>query len=262
MITPNANRLTIVTEDAVTFSVLLASPLLRGLAMVIDMIIINFVIFLLYLLMLLLILPSKSIGLTIMIEDMIAPIFIISFFLLTFAYYIFQEYFFGGQTIGKRVMKIRVIDENIQRLTLTQIILRNLFRVLDMLPSMYALAGITALLSPKFQRLGDIAAATIVIRNRSYESPDIPSHIHNKYNSFRRYPHLEAQLRKNTLPEERQLALEAVLRRDKLDPDARIQLYKKMSAHFRQKARFPADIQNELSDEQYLRNCTDTLYRR
>lgn len=253
MITPDANRLVVETEDAVSFSLLLATPLSRAMALVIDL---GVIYALQVLINLALIIPFT------LAPDAIQAVIIVSYFVLGIGYFMFLEYAWGGQTVGKRVMKIRVIDAYVQQLTTQQIIVRNLLRVVDMLPVFYSLGGIVAMANRKFQRLGDIAASTIVIRSRSHTAPEIPNSVYNKFNSFRRFPHIEANLKKNSLPEENNLALQAVQRRDALDPAARIRVFQALAEHFRSKATFPVEVVNDLTDEQYVRNCVDSIFRK
>ncbi|QYY35103.1 RDD family protein [Ruficoccus sp. ZRK36] len=252
MITPDANRLVIETDDAVSFSLLLATPLVRALALIIDLGVIYVCQSILAVSMMLL---------TPFFADISTALLILGYFVTSIGYFILLEIAWDGRTIGKRLMKLRVIDANIQRLSAAQIILRNLFRVVDMLPAFYSLGGLIAMSSRKFQRLGDLAASTLVIRHQSQELPNIPSAAYNKFNSFRRYPHLEAQLKKNTVPAEHSLALQAILRRDKLETLARLELFRQLAQHFRQKVRFPAEACQDLTDEQYVRNCVDSILR-
>jgi hypothetical protein len=82
-----------------------------------------------------------------------------------------------------------------------------------------------------------------------------------KFNSFRDHPHLEARLRQKVGPEEAQLALHALVRRDELETEARVKLYQHLAALFRDKVKFPEDAVFGLSDEQYLRNVVETVFR-
>ena len=77
----------------------------------------------------------------------------------------FCEWRWRGQTIGKRLLRLRVVDAEGMRLQFNQIVTRNLLRFVDSLPAFYFVGGLACWLSPKCQRLGDIAANTIVIRN-------------------------------------------------------------------------------------------------
>jgi uncharacterized RDD family membrane protein YckC len=74
------------------------------------------------------------------------------------------EVFFNGQSLGKRVMKIRVISLNGARPTFGQYLLRWLFRLVDFALSSGIAALISVAVSPKGQRLGDLVAGTAIIK--------------------------------------------------------------------------------------------------
>ena len=89
---------------------------------------------------------------------------------LVFLYFFLQEILFGA-TLGKAILGLRVIyqsaDGTYKNLTLIAAIIRNLVRFLDALPSAYLIGWITALISPRRQRLGDLAAHTFVVSRES-----------------------------------------------------------------------------------------------
>lgn len=91
---------------------------------------------------------------------------IILLFVLQWGYYFAYEYFSGGRTIGKKLMGIRVIQENGHSLTLLSSFNRNLIRMIDSLPVYYMLGMIFVFFHPKHKRLGDIVAGTIVVHER------------------------------------------------------------------------------------------------
>ena len=185
----------------------------------------------------------------------------IAYFILTVGYFMSLEWIFRGQTLGKRVLKLRVVDADGLRLRFSQIVVRNLLRTIDMLPGLYTVGGIVLLLSPKLQRLGDIAANTIVIRTNTETIPDLEPLLGGSYNSLRSYPHLAARLRQIVQPEEARIALDALFRRDELKPDARIDLFSELAGYFRSVVSFPEQSVIGLTDEQYVRNIVDLLFR-
>jgi uncharacterized RDD family membrane protein YckC len=83
--------------------------------------------------------------------------------LLCMAYYFLMEAFSGGQTIGKRLMKLRVVALE-GALTPSKVLLRTLCRIVDGLPFLYLLGLIMVATSQRKQRIGDMAAGTIVVR--------------------------------------------------------------------------------------------------
>ena len=82
--------------------------------------------------------------------------------LVAFTYYAFSEALTGA-TLGKRIVRIRVVDEAGEHPTLSAAVVRNLLRPIDGLCG-YLVGGVLALRSPLGQRLGDRAAHTIVVR--------------------------------------------------------------------------------------------------
>ena len=83
---------------------------------------------------------------------------------LIWAYFILLEWLWNGQTIGKRVFRLRVINEDGSPAQFTAVLIRNLLRLVDFLPALYGLGVLVIVLSPKSQRLGDLAAGTYVVR--------------------------------------------------------------------------------------------------
>jgi uncharacterized RDD family membrane protein YckC len=80
------------------------------------------------------------------------------------AYYVIGEVFMGGRSVGKQVLGLRVVAVDGSRVRWTQSALRNLLRFVDALPGCYGVGVVTAFASPKMQRLGDIVARTLVVR--------------------------------------------------------------------------------------------------
>jgi hypothetical protein len=81
------------------------------------------------------------------------------------------------------------------------------------------------------------------------------------YNSFRDFPHLEARLRQRVPPAEAALALDAILRRDELDPKARVELFREFADYFRLLVPFEDHVDESITDEQFVRNAVASLYR-
>lgn len=100
---------------------------------------------------------------------------IIILFLIFAGYFIAFEWLWSGQTPGKRLLKLRVIREDGRPLTLWESIARNLLRIGDAVPGfivpVYSVGLIAIFLSSRDQRLGDIFAGTVVIRERADEAP-------------------------------------------------------------------------------------------
>jgi hypothetical protein len=81
-----------------------------------------------------------------------------------------------------------------------------------------------------------------------------------RYNSFAQYHLLSAQLRQKVSPDAAAIALEAILRRDRLEDRARVALFDELAAFFQSSVQFPAEYADQLSSEQYVRNIVELLY--
>jgi len=245
------NRLTIRTPEGITFTTVLAGPVVRFLAWLIDAGVVGVLAYL----------TSAIAGaLGVFLEDVGAAFSIASLFAISFGYAITFEWFWRGQTLGKRMMRLRVADELGLELRFDQIVVRNLLRIVDRLPVFYLVGGIACLATRHNQRLGDMAANTVVIRTPPIVEPSVDDITGGKFNSFRGYPHLEARLRQNLSAEEAAIALEALVRRDEFEPGARVVLFRDLAEHFRGAASFPDDATLGLTDEQYVRNVVDSVY--
>ena len=186
---------------------------------------------------------------------------VISYFVVTIGYGILFEWKWRGQTLGKKLLRLRVVDVEGMRLQFNQIVVRNLLRFVDALPAFYFVGGLTCWFNSRCQRLGDLAANTVVIRSPRVAEPDLDQLLAGKYNSLRQYPHLAARLRQRISPAEAQVALQALLRREDFDPVARVELFGRLAAHFRAKVEFPAEATDGVADEQYLRNVVGRALR-
>jgi uncharacterized RDD family membrane protein YckC len=190
-----------------------------------------------------------------------AAILTLAGFAIWFGYGIVMEWFWRGRTIGKMCLGLRVMDEHGLALSFPQVLIRNLLRFVDFLPGGYIADGLVCVLTRRIQRLGDLAAGTVVVRTRRARRPDLQKVLGDKYNSFRAYPHLEARLRQQVLPQAARVALTSLMRREQLEPAARLDVYRQVADYFRAIVQFPDAATEGLSDEQYVRNVVDSLFR-
>jgi uncharacterized RDD family membrane protein YckC len=184
------------------------------------------------------------------------------YFALTLLYGILTEWLWRGQTIGKRLLGLRVVEANGLRLRPSQIVIRNLLRFVDLLPGLYLVGGVSCILSPRRQRLGDIAASTIVIRIPERREPDVDQILGRKFNSLSEVRHLAARLRQKVPSDVAHLCLEAMLRRDQIQPAARLILFREFAGYLRGLVPYPAETVEQLTDEQYVASAVDVLFRR
>lgn len=84
-------------------------------------------------------------------------------FAMTWIYSVVCEVWFGGQTLGKRALSLRVVAADGAPITLVPSVVRNLLRVVDMLPGVYGVGLVSTLVDPHGRRLGDVIAGTMVV---------------------------------------------------------------------------------------------------
>jgi uncharacterized RDD family membrane protein YckC len=104
-------------------------------------------------------------------EQWAEALVIFIFFLLNWGYFTLFEAFWNGRTPGKRVARIRVIQRSGRAIGLFESMARNLIRYVDQLPFFYAVGVISMFVTKQHQRLGDLAAGTLVVRDREIETP-------------------------------------------------------------------------------------------
>lgn len=252
MRTERFQRVVIRTPEGIEFSLQPAGPVPRSMAWLTDMLCIGVITMVIgYLVALLAIF---SLGLSMAIRTVL-------FFAVQIGYGIFCEWFFRGQTIGKRLMRLRVVDVQGLRLRFDQVVLRNLLRIADMLPGFYMVGGLVSWFNRRGQRLGDIASNTMVIRQARVTEPNLDQIMAGKFNSLKEHPHLAARLRQRISPKEASLALQAILRREEMEPLARIALFDELAEYLQTLTEFPPEATDGLTSEQYVRNVVDLVYR-
>jgi uncharacterized RDD family membrane protein YckC len=96
---------------------------------------------------------------------------VFALFMLFFGYFILFEWRWGGRTPGKRLLGIRVVRDGGFPVDFTSSVVRNVVRILEAGLGFYAVSAVVTLLSPLNQRLGDMAAGTLVVRDERYERP-------------------------------------------------------------------------------------------
>jgi uncharacterized RDD family membrane protein YckC len=245
------STLTIETPEGVIFSFELATPVTRALAWAVDMLAIGGINYFL----------GKLLDSVARFNrDWFTAVEIVLYFAISIGYGIVLEWRWRGQTIGKRLLGLRVTDAQGLRLQFPQVVLRNVFRVVDMLPLTYLVGGPVALLTRYCQRLGDLAANTVVVHERRSEEPDLEQIAPAKYNTLLGWPHLAARLRAGADPEAVGIAVQAVAHRGGYEPAARVALFRDLADYFRDLARYPEPAIEGLTDEQFVRSVLRVIY--
>jgi uncharacterized RDD family membrane protein YckC len=150
--------------------------------------------------------------------------FLIGSTLLQCAYYIAFERFWNGQTPGKRLLGIRVVQEAGRPVTLIASVIRNFIRLIDFFPVFYGTGILAMFIDKRARRVGDLAAGTLVVRDRqrvtleSLLSGTRSGSVANALagNAKSLLPNIEA-LR----PQDMALVQDFLLRRSTLPPDRR-----------------------------------------
>ena len=244
--------LNIRTPEGISFSVPLAGPVSRVLALTLDFLII---------------LAAQQLVGKVMaafpkaFTDVGEAFGVLVLFVFAGVYPMVCEWFWRGQTVGKRLFHLRVMDATGLRLAPAQVIIRNLLRYVDGLPVCYLVGSVTSLLNRRMQRLGDLAAGTVVVRAVRLKQPDLDQLLGGRFNSLLEQRHLAARLRQRVPAEIGSIALEALMRRGQLEPLARVELFGDLAGYFRKLVEYPAEVVEQMADEQYVRNVVEILFR-
>ena len=86
-------------------------------------------------------------------------------FVVVFGYFWACEAFWSGQTVGKKVFRLRAVGDRGEPMTFAQAGIRNIVRFIDFLPYAYGVGMVVLFVNGKGKRLGDLAAGTIVVKD-------------------------------------------------------------------------------------------------
>jgi len=216
----------VVTPENVRFHFTLAGPAARLLAFGIDAAVLGGALVLLSL--------AGAVVLP-MFGDYAAAVYGVLSSGLVLGYWIGSELRWNGQTVGKRLLGLRVVGEGGLRLEPSQVVLRNVLRLVDILPGLFGFGGAVALLHPEHRRVGDVVAGTVVIREVALPPPE---RLHDALDRAVRTASPTSRGAKAIAhrldDEERALLAELVRRRDRLRPDVRLRLFRAVAGRYRQ----------------------------
>ena len=237
---------TVLTPEYVEFKFVLAGAMSRFLALLIDTLLS------LVLAVVIIAIFSQALG------ALATPMIFVSWFLIDWGYMIALESLWSGQTVGKRVMGLRVIQESGVRVGLVHSVLRNLLRPLDRAPAFYLLGGTSMLLTDHQQRLGDLLAGTVVVREQRRRIPSSLARPEGDTAMLRDSDFL-ARVGKLS-PDEEALLFSAALRREELGMEARLTLF----AHLAQRLQRELGFQKpeHFSDEKLVMFVTAAVTAR
>jgi uncharacterized RDD family membrane protein YckC len=103
----------------------------------------------------------------------IAAVYWVVATVISFGYFFFFEWISWGQTPGKQIMNIRVSMVNGAPADLVACAVRNVLRIVDLLLAGLGITFFIMIFTPKFQRLGDLAAGTVVVKRRNLSFRDV-----------------------------------------------------------------------------------------
>lgn len=149
----------VTTPERVTFDYQLAGPGSRFLAQLVD--------FPLQVVALLLsVLAGIGLGQLTGSQGVATVVSVVLGFLTIWGYYPVIETAWGGQTLGKHIFGLRVVGDRGEPIGFVQALVRNLVRLVDFLPFLYGIGLVVLFLNGHGKRLGDLAAGTVVVREK------------------------------------------------------------------------------------------------
>ena len=168
---------------------------------------------------------------------------VLGLFVIYYGYFAVFESVWNGQTPGKRIIGLRVIHSSGRPVSVFEAILRNVVRVADQLPGIYAIGIASVFLTERSQRLGDLAAGTVVVHEGV---------VQGESRSFTREP---APVTPATQHGAEKLTAEEISvielffrRREELDVSGRERAARKIAERFRERL----GIREKADDEQLL----------
>lgn len=237
----------VVTPEHVEIALSPAGLGSRFLALTVDSLFTTLLPYLVYRLMPPILSPGASFALFVTVQ-----------FFFGFAYYLYFETRHQGRSIGKRALRLRVVDSRGLPITLAQSLVRNALRALDALPVAYGVGALAVLADRHGRRLGDLAAETLVVEEPSMVEYRGEGLSERRFNTLRT-PKVLRLIRHRISLEERELLLELCMRSERLDPEKRYALMEQVASHYRAEL----DIEDPfLSGENLVRDLTSILFSR
>ena len=149
------DRVTIATPEGVSLELVLAGVGSRFIARLLDTLIQGVVII------------ALGIGVAVSsAPGIVRAIATVLIFVVIFGYDIPFEVLNGGRTLGKSAAGIRVVGDLGEPVGFLASAIRNILRILDFLPILYVVGVVTMVSTQRDKRMGDLAAGTIVVRDR------------------------------------------------------------------------------------------------
>jgi uncharacterized RDD family membrane protein YckC len=221
------SELVVATPERVSFDYKVAGLATRGIAQLLDLLILFGVLMALY---------FSALALRAAGADSAAfLVAVIGSFVVVFGYFWACEAFWSGQTVGKRVFRLRAVGDRGEPMTFVQAGIRNVVRIVDFLPYAYGVGLVTLFVNGRGKRLGDLAAGTIVVKDSEHlqlwqlpggmAAPPPPPGAAPQPGAYSPVPATPAEMELRRLdPELRRFVASYSRRRFELPPDLRAQL--------------------------------------
>ena len=162
-------------------------------------------------------------------------VMLVLIFLVFFCYFLFFEWLWSGQTPGKKSTGLRVLHEDGRPIDFTAAAIRNIVRIADFLPGTYGIGLVAMFISPRLQRVGDIASGTIVVIERPIHSTSIHKQSYSAPGGATGTPQVGFGIQK----EDREAAIRFLARRSELDHHIRRDLAHKIATRIAERAQLP-----------------------
>jgi uncharacterized RDD family membrane protein YckC len=153
--------LVIATPERVSFDYQVAGLGTRAIAQVVDLLILSAI-------LIAVLFTGFALGLAISSDTIATLIEILGSFVVVFGYFWASEAIWSGQTIGKKIFRLRAVGDRGEPLTFMQAGIRNVVRIVDFLPYGYGVGFVVLFVNGRGKRLGDLAAGTIVVKDSDY----------------------------------------------------------------------------------------------
>jgi uncharacterized RDD family membrane protein YckC len=151
--------LVVATPERVSFDYQVAGLGTRAIAQVLDLLIVACILIAVYFV-------AVAVSLAAVVTGQL--IGILGSFVVIFGYFWVSEALWSGQTVGKKVFRLRAVGDRGEPLTFAQAGIRNIVRIVDFLPYGYGVGLIALFVNGKGKRLGDLAAGTIVVKDSDH----------------------------------------------------------------------------------------------
>jgi len=235
------DQITIQSADATELTLPIAGVGSRSYAFLLDWHI-RFVLAMAWVLVVFLFLKlADGIELDLFTNNLWASVAWIPAFIIYFLYHPILEVTMHGRTPGKRMAGVRIVDLNGRTPGTGALIVRNIFRLVDSLPSLYMAGLTTCLFSKNAVRIGDMAAGTLLVKEQRASEADLDQ---------------LSLLANNTdyAPEHLELIQSLLSRWKNMDPPKRVELSEKILK--KMDVRLPANMPSDRYDNNLFERLT------